>query len=87
MNYANQIKSNKLLQLIGEVAGDTETYVVGGFVRDLAMERSSKDIDVVCVGSGITLAKNVAENLSGKSHVTVFKKLKAKLKDEVRYIG
>lgn len=49
-----------------------ETYVIGGFVRDIILERPSKDIDVVCVGSGIDLAKAVAKELSIKK-VSVFK--------------
>lgn len=47
-------------------------YVIGGFVRDLLLGRPSKDIDVVCVGSGIQLAELVAKKLGGVS-VSVFK--------------
>ena len=50
-----------------------ECYVVGGYVRDLFLERPSKDIDVVCVGSGIELAKAVAKRLGRGAHVSVFK--------------
>lgn len=50
-----------------------DTYVVGGFVRDLILKRASKDIDVVCIGSGIELAKAVALELKIKTGVTVFK--------------
>ncbi len=49
-----------------------ETYVVGGFVRDLHLERDSKDVDFVTIGSGITLAKAVSHRLP-KSHLNVFK--------------
>ena len=49
-----------------------ETYVIGGFVRDIILNRPSKDIDIVCVGSGIELAKAVAEKLKIKQ-VSVFK--------------
>ncbi|MBS1949839.1 MAG: CCA tRNA nucleotidyltransferase [Cytophagales bacterium] len=48
-----------------------ETYVVGGWVRDLLLKRPCKDIDFVCVGSGIALAEAVAKELG--SPVTVFK--------------
>lgn len=50
-----------------------QAYVVGGYVRDLVIGRSSKDIDFVTVGSGIELAQNVAAILGGKTDVTVFR--------------
>lgn len=50
-----------------------ETYVVGGYVRDILLKRPSKDIDFVCVGSGIELAEKVAKALGSGVHVTVFK--------------
>src|SRR5690554_583149 len=49
-----------------------EAYVIGGFVRDLLLDRPSKDIDIVVVGSGLELAKKVAEKLKVKK-VTQFK--------------
>lgn len=49
-----------------------ETYAVGGFVRDLLLKRPCKDIDFVCVGSGIQLAEAVAKSL-GNIPVTTFK--------------
>ncbi len=73
MNYSKHIDSNKILQLIGEVAGQTETYVIGGYVRDLIMGNSSKDIDIVCVGNGIELANRVAARLPGETAVSIFK--------------
>lgn len=57
-----------ILQTIGSVADDysLETYVIGGFVRDLFLKRTSKDIDIVCIGDGITLAQAVAKRLHGR---------------------
>ncbi len=52
---------------------NVETYVVGGFVRDLLLNRTSKDIDFVCVGSGIELAKATAKIISPDLHVNIFK--------------
>ena len=49
-----------------------ESYIVGGFVRDLELARPSKDIDFVCLGSGIALAEEVARNLKN-SHLAVYK--------------
>lgn len=49
-------------------------YVVGGFVRDKILNRDhKKDIDFVCLGSGIRLAKAVAAALPGSAHVSEFK--------------
>jgi poly(A) polymerase len=48
-------------------------YVIGGYVRDLALQRGSKDIDVVTVGDGIQLAQAVGRKLPGRGRVTVFK--------------
>lgn len=50
-----------------------QTYVVGGYVRDLLLNRPSKDIDFVCVGSGIELANKLAVALGPGVRVTVFK--------------
>ncbi|MDR2498453.1 MAG: CCA tRNA nucleotidyltransferase [Tannerellaceae bacterium] len=49
-----------------------DAFVVGGFVRDLCLRRSSKDIDIVVVGSGIEAARTVAR-MMGQSRLTVFK--------------
>jgi poly(A) polymerase len=48
-------------------------YVIGGYVRDCLLGRTSKDVDVVVVGSGIELAKEVAASLDKKIKVTIFK--------------
>lgn len=48
-------------------------FVIGGFVRDLFLQRQSKDIDIVSLGSGIELAKKVAGRLGPKTAVSVFK--------------
>lgn len=50
-----------------------ETYVVGGYVRDILLERDSKDIDFVCVGSGIELAKKTAQLIDPRIKVSYFK--------------
>jgi poly(A) polymerase len=68
-----------------------ETYVIGGFVRDIYLNRKSKDIDIVTVGSGIELANKVAENLKNKPQVNVFKNFGTamlKYKDlEIEFVG
>ncbi|MCR5642771.1 MAG: CCA tRNA nucleotidyltransferase [Prevotella sp.] len=50
-----------------------ECYVVGGYVRDIFLERPSDDIDVVVVGSGIAVAKELKRMLGRKAHLSVFK--------------
>lgn len=52
---------------------DVKAYVIGGFVRDYILKRPSKDIDVVCIGSGIALAEAVAAKAGRAGKVTVFK--------------
>ena len=63
------------LHLVGEEADKLglECYVIGGWVRDLLLHRHSKDIDIVVVGSGITLAEAVAKRLGKGTHLSVFK--------------
>ncbi len=51
---------------------DREVYVVGGFVRDIFLQRPSKDYDFVTVGSGIELAQKVAAHFGKNAHVAVF---------------
>lgn len=74
MNFAAALKS-KVFQEVGAVADalQLETYVVGGYVRDLILDRPSKDVDFVCVGSGISLAQKVAQSLGPGVKVTIFK--------------
>ncbi len=62
----------KQIQLVAD-ALQVDTYVVGGFVRDFFLNRPSKDIDIVCVGSGIELAQALAQSLGESSQVSVFK--------------
>lgn len=68
---------------------NTEIYVIGGFVRDLYLDRPSKDIDVVVLGNGITFAEKVGQKL--KTNVAVFKNFgTAMLKHsdlEVEFVG
>lgn len=68
-----------------------ETYVVGGYVRDIFLERPSSDIDVVVVGSGIEVAQRLKQLLGKKAHLSVFKNFgtaQVKYKDlEVEFVG
>jgi len=64
-----------IFSVISDIADqlNQETYVIGGFVRDLILNRPSSDIDVVTLGSGIKLAEMVAKKLGPHIHVSVFK--------------
>ncbi len=78
---------------ISEVADSLqmECYVVGGYVRDLFLERPSNDIDVVVVGSGIQVADGLKKLLGKKAHLSVFRNFgtaQVKYRDtEVEFVG
>ena len=67
--------SNPVFKFIADAADELklETYAVGGFVRDQLLDRDCKDIDFVCVGSGIELAEASAKKIDPRLNVTVFK--------------
>ncbi len=72
MNFSDTLHKNPVFDVIAQQADvlGVQTYVIGGFVRDLVLGRPSKDIDVVCIGSGIALAEAVGKAL--RTHVAVF---------------
>ncbi len=75
MNYKTAL-NNKIFEVISKASQELniESYVIGGFVRDLILDRDfKKDIDIVTVGSGIELALKVSELLPNKPKVQVFK--------------
>jgi tRNA nucleotidyltransferase (CCA-adding enzyme) len=75
MNYKSAL-NNKIFEVISQASQELhiESYVIGGFVRDLILKRDfKKDIDIVAVGSGIELALKVSELLPKKPKVQVFK--------------
>jgi tRNA nucleotidyltransferase (CCA-adding enzyme) len=75
MNYKSSL-NNRIFEIISQASQELQidSYVIGGFVRDLILERDfKKDIDVVAVGSGIELALKVSQLLPNKPKVQVFK--------------
>jgi putative nucleotidyltransferase with HDIG domain len=75
MNYKEAL-NNKIFEVISQASQELniESFVIGGFVRDLLLNRDfKKDIDIVAVGSGIELALKVSELLPKKPKVQVFK--------------
>lgn len=93
MNFKDKLNQNPIFEkvaLAGQKLG-LETYVVGGYVRDLLMGRDSKDIDFTCVGNGIELAEEVAKSFDFHVPLSVFKNFGTamlKLEDfELEFVG
>jgi len=75
MNYKKALQ-NPIFKTISKSAEELQmdTFVIGGFVRDFILNRGdARDIDVVAIGDGIKLAKQVAKNLASKPKIQVFK--------------
>lgn len=90
-NYSSYLK-HPVFKVASQIVTEMglEAYVIGGFVRDLILDRPSKDIDIVVVGNGLDLAKKCAEKLRVKK-VSVFENFgtaQFKYKDlEVEFVG
>ena len=88
-----EILDQYIFHMISEAADrmGVECYVVGGYVRDIFLERPSNDIDVVVVGSGIAVAQELKRMLGKKAHLSVFKNFgTAQVKmgsEEVEFVG
>lgn len=93
MNLGEKLADHPIFARVAQVAAKEglETYVVGGYVRDLILGRPSKDIDFTCVGSGIHLAEEVAKTFEFHVPLSVFKNFGTamlKLDDwELEFVG
>jgi poly(A) polymerase len=93
MQFEIRAEEKAIFELLGTVAETlgTPTYIIGGFVRDRLLNRPSKDIDIVCAGSGIKLAEEFAKQLTPKPKVIVYKRFGTamlKYKDlEIEFVG
>ncbi len=82
-----------IFSLISQVAEELDypVFVIGGYVRDRLLARPSKDIDIVCVGDGITLARKVAKSLSPEPKVAIYKRFGTAMFNhrgmEVEFVG
>jgi poly(A) polymerase len=67
--------NHKIFRVLSEVltANNIQGFVIGGYVRDLLLERQSKDIDIVVVGSGIDFAGEVAKKLGRKGKINIYR--------------
>ena len=95
-SYNMELKEHfkgKIFELISETADELglECYAVGGYVRDIFLNRPSKDIDIVVVGSGIEIAQAFGKKLGKGAHIAVFKNFgtaQVKYRDtEVEFVG
>ena len=83
---------HKVFSVVSDIVEATgeQAFVIGGFVRDILLNRPSKDIDIVTIGSGIALAEKVHQAFRG-SHLSVFKSFgtaMVKIRDaEVEFVG
>lgn len=70
-----QYIQNNIFLIISECADEMgeDCYVIGGYVRDIFLQRPSKDIDIVVIGNGIELAEKVAQKIGKKARLNVFK--------------
>lgn len=72
--YSNLLKSKRIFETISNVGNEIgqDAFVIGGYVRDQLLNRETKDIDIVAIGSGIDFAKKTAVKLKS-SPIKVFK--------------
>lgn len=83
----------RIFRLLSETVDEMslEAYIVGGYVRDMLLERPSKDVDVVVVGSGIEVAKAFAKKLGRGAHCSYFRNFgTAQVKwrgEEIEFVG
>ena len=88
-----KILDKEIFHQISDVADHlgVECYVVGGYVRDIFLERPSDDIDVVVVGSGIQVASELKKMLGKRAHLSVFRNFgtaQVKFHDmEIEFVG
>lgn len=93
MSNYSQYLQDPVFKLIAEAGADLkqDTYVVGGFVRDMLLKRPTKDIDIVTIGPGIELARKFASKLGDKVKVSEYKNFGTALVKfegyEVEFVG
>lgn len=90
MNFELKEEIFKIISTVS-ASENVDSYVIGGYVRDLVLKRDSKDIDIVVIGDGISFAKRVAKALGKNARVSVFKNFgtaQVKFKDlEIEFVG
>ena len=93
MKNLSEYINNNFFKVITKASRELnyESYVIGGYVRDILLKRPSNDIDVVTVGSGIELAKKTASLINGKKDVKYYGRFGTamiRMKDkEIEFVG
>lgn len=93
MNFSKHLAGDDIFSKVAAASRKLkiESFVVGGYVRDLILKREGKDIDFTCVGSGIELAQEVANSYDQHIPVSIFKNFGTamlKLEDtEIEFVG
>lgn len=92
INFSHKL-NNELFKIVGQVCHEmnVKAFVIGGFVRDLILERPSKDVDIVVLGSGIAVAKKVAEAFGSGAQARFFKNFGTAMVDhgdwQIEFVG
>ncbi|MAH82565.1 MAG: tRNA nucleotidyltransferase [Flavobacteriaceae bacterium] len=76
LSITENLINSSIIQKLKKVVEESkiESYIIGGFVRDYLLDnKKSKDIDIVCIGSGIDVAKALKKNLPNSSKIQIFK--------------
>jgi len=75
MNLESELNKSNIFSIVADASAQigVEAFAIGGYVRDLLLKRPCKDIDFVCIGSGIDLANAVASNIGENTEVITFK--------------
>ena len=75
MNLSAELNNCEVFENIRKIVDRSglQAYVIGGYVRDLLLKRPSKDIDIVCIGSGTDLAEQFAALYGEQADVAIFK--------------
>ncbi len=78
MESLDKLLNNPVFRLVEETADElkVDSYIIGGYVRDFLLDRHSRDIDILVIGKGITLAKKFAEKVNRQDKLTVYKNFK-----------
>ena len=92
MKITSKIIEHQVFKAINKIASDNnvKVFIIGGFVRDLLLNRQSKDIDILVVGSGVDFAKKLAKylNIKNVSYFKNFGTAMLKYQDiEVEFVG